>query len=516
MSERIVLSTTEISFKDFLLRDKRNRTILWIAAVAIVIQFVVFKYLYPYASYIHGDSFTYLKIAYDNLDIEKYMVGYPRFLRLFSVFTTSDTALVAFIYLIIQTSTYFLLFTLFYFYNPSIVVQRILLVFMVLNPLYLHLANLVSSDGFFLALSLIWFTLLIWTIHRPSKKILIAHAIVLFISFTVRYNSLIYPFISLGAFWLARFPLRWKIIGLGIAGGLCGLFVINTSLKFKQLTGQWQYSPFSGWQLANNAMYAYKYVDSAQRKPVAKKFERLDLMVRQYYDASRNEHPHPQEFVPASTIYMWTPFLPLWKYTDSLFRSDPKANEIKKWSSMGPQFKEYGIQIIRRYPLHFVRYFLWPNAQKYYAPPVEFLGQYNSGKDSVAMIAQVWFKYNGPKVYTRVKDNKVRILNFYPILSGLINAVMLCSLVCYIVLQGWKQKGNFRIGILMGGIVWLLNAGFTIFASSAALRFQSFPLMLTTIFSLFLMDWLCSIAFIKDNLKNELVNTETTLPKAMA
>jgi len=45
----------------------------------------------------------------------------------------------------------------------------------------------------------------------------------------------------------------------------------------------------------------------------------------------------------------------------------------------------------------------------------------------------------------------------------------------------------------MGGTVWLLNAGFTIFASSAALRFQSFPILLTTVFAMLLVDWMAQL-----------------------
>ena len=45
----------------------------------------------------------------------------------------------------------------------------------------------------------------------------------------------------------------------------------------------------------------------------------------------------------------------------------------------------------------------------------------------------------------------------------------------------------------MAGTVWLLNAGFTIFASSAALRFQSFPVFLTTKFALLLVDWMVQL-----------------------
>lgn len=515
MNERMIPGN-DISFKYFLLSNKRNRTILWLSAIAIIIQFSVFKYFYPFASFIYGDSFAYLKTAYYNLDINSYMVGYSRFLRFFSAWTNSDTALTAFIYLFIQSSALFLLFTLFYFYRPGIVAKTILLCFSVFNPLFLFLANLISSDGFFLALSLSWFSLIIWIIHRPSKHIIFAHAIILFIAFTVRYNALIYPGIATLAFCLSGLAIRQKVIGITSGILLCALFVMYTSYKHRQLTGIWQYSPFSGWQLANNAMYAYKYIDSADRKPVPIKFQNIDHIVREYFAASRNEIPHPQEAIEVRTIYMWTPGLPLWRYKDSLFKNDTVSGQFKKWAFMGPLYKEYGLFLISKYPWHFARYYLWPSALKYYAPPIEFLHEYNSGRDSVANLAQIWFNYKGPKVKTRTNDYETSILNFYPVLSGLVNIVMLCSLICFTFLKGWKNKGNFRIGILMSGILWFLNAVFTIFASSAALRFQSFPILLTTIFTVFLLDWIWTMAFAQKENSTEIVNNKETVTKAMA
>ncbi len=158
-----------ISFNTYLFKNKRTKTTLCVVAIAILIQFSIFKYLYPFAGFISGDSYSYLETAYWNLDINTYMVGYSRFLRLFSVFTKSDTALVAFQYLMLQASSLYLLFTLFYLYRITKTVQIILISFMVFNPLFLYLANYVSSDAFFLALSLIWFTLLLWN-NAPAKN----------------------------------------------------------------------------------------------------------------------------------------------------------------------------------------------------------------------------------------------------------------------------------------------------------------------------------------------------------
>jgi hypothetical protein len=415
-------------------------------------------------------------------------------LRLFSVFFNSDFALVAFQYVFVHLSVLFLLFTLFYFYKLSKVAQAILLCFMVFNPLLLHLANLVSSDCFFLSLSMIWFTLLLWIINRSSKQIIIWHAVVLFIAFTVRYNALIYPFISMFAFWLSKLTVRTKLVSIGAAVFLCGLFVLFTSYQYRKLTGYWQYSPFSGWQLANNAMYTYRYVDSADRKPVPKKFQALDNSIRQYFDTTRNINKFILEKIQASTFYMWSPGLPLMKYRNSLFSKDTTATELKKWASMGPLYKSYGLTIIRKYPWKFVRYFIWPNSKKYYAPPIEFLENYNSGKTDVTEQAQSWFGYKSRNIKTRMLNNKVWVLNFYPILTGIINVVMLFSLVCFIILKGWRDYILFHKGVLLGGSFWLLNAGFTISASSAALRFQAFPILLTTIFVALLIDWMVQLS----------------------
>lgn len=489
MNEQATMPTN-VSFKDFLLKNKQNRTILLLAAAALVIQFWIFKYFYPFASYIHGDSFSYLKAAYYNLDINTYMVGYSRFLRLFSVFTKSDFALTAFQYLSIQASSLFLLFSIFYFYKPGKAVQYVLLAFMVFNPLFLHLGNLISSDCVFASLSLIWFALLLWIINRPSTHVLVLQVVVLFLAFTVRYNAMIYPLIAAVTIWLSKLPLRKKMITVGVGLLLCGLFVTYTSYQYKQLTGMWQYSPFSGWQMANNAMYAYRYVDSAERKPVAKKYAVLDKMIREYFDSTRNTRKYPTEAVMASTYYMWSTGMPLMKYREKLLKKDSNAGDLRTWALVAPLYKEYGVHIIKKYPWHFLRYFIWPNANKYYAPPVEFLQSYNSGQNDVIDLAKGWFGYNSNKVKTRTKDPEVTILNFYPILSGVINVIMLFGLLFFIALNGFNRMNHLRTAVFLGGAIWLLNAGFTISASSAALRFQSFPILISTIFSFVIIDWI--------------------------
>ena len=80
---------------------------------------------------------------------------------------------------------------------------------------------------------------------------------------------------------------------------------------------------------------------------------------------------------------------------------------------------------------------------------------------------------------------------------------MLFGLICYSLLGGFRTSNQFKKGIILGGTLWLLNAGFTITASSAALRFQAFPIILSTIFAGMLMDWIGQLAGAKTQIQRK-------------
>lgn len=488
-------SGSEKTFTQFLFHNRRNRIILYLATSAIIIQFAIFKYLYPFANYIYGDSHYYLNAAAKNLTIDFYPIGYSKFLRLVNVFAKPDLILVSLQYLLIQCSAIFLLFTIFYFYKAGQVIQRILLCIVVLNPLLLHLGNMVSSDGLFLALSMTWFALLLWTIYKPSTKIICWHAIVLFAAFTVRYNALIYPLIAILAFWLSNLSLRKKLLGLGSGLLLLSWFVSISMIQYKKLTGYWQFSSFSGWILANNAMYAYRKVENTEREPIPMKFRAIDSMVREFNEM----HPDLRSYGDAAP-YMWRPNFPLLQYRYSLFNNETSPTDFTTWAYMGPFYSSYGMYIIKTYPIHFLRYFVLPNSLKYLHPPVEFLGYYNTGTSTVPESVAKWFGYTNNQVKTRIKDGRASILAPYPYLVSIINLIMLLMLLSYIVLKGWQYSPSFNKSILLACFAWVVNALFTIFTSPAALRFQVFPALLCVTFSLLLIDW---VALLMQHMKRE-------------
>lgn len=480
----------QISLTDYIFRCPTNKWFVRIGIPVIIIQLVIFKILYPFAGFINGDSYVYIESAYYNFSINTYPIGYSKFLRLVSVFTKSDTVVVGIQYLLLQGSTMAFIFTVFYFYRPAKLTKIILFAFMLVNPVYLYLANYISSDSFFLSLSLIWFTLLLWIMNRPTNKLIFVNALILFAAFTVRYNALFYPIISGIALLLVKRKVWINIIGFGISLLLIGVFMQVTSGKYKKVSGHYQFTPFTGWQMANNALYAYRYVDSADRKRVPVKFKQLDNLVRNYFDSSRDLRSHPSEAMIASTVYMWDPKSPLSIYMERQFKGDSTASALKKWATVAPMMKEYGSFLMRTYPGEFTKYYLIPNALKYYAPPVEFLNQYSTGVDSVNETAKIWFNYKNTKISCYFKDFNVSTLDFYPVLSGTMNVVLILSSISFLLLQGYRSHPQLKAGLILVVALWGVNFGFSVFASPIALRFQLFPILISLSFTFLMVEFL--------------------------
>jgi len=482
------------SLKDYIFKHPAYKWYAYIGILGTIVQWVIFKFLYPYASFINGDSYAYIETALNNMSINTYPVGYSMFLRLFSVFTKSDTALVTFQYLMLQASIMGFLFTVFHFYKPSRIVKILSFGFLLFNPIFLYVANYVSSDALFISLSLIWFSLLIWTTYQPSRRLVIWHALALFIAFTVRYNALYYPIIAGVGFLLSKQKALLKLAGLGLVILLLGSFIQYTSNQYFSLTGKRQFSPFTGWQMANNAMYAYRKVDSAHLKPVPAKFRSLDKAVRNYFDSTRDTRKYPYELMKISTVYMWSSFSPLNYYMNKQFEKDTTKNVLKRWASVAPLYADYGAYLMRQYPMTFAKHYLWPNALKYYTPPLEFLESYNTGTDTIYPIGRVWFGYNSTNVKSYFKELRVKALDSYSILAAAVNVIFLFSLLSFMLLQGYQQRPVLLKGLILVAGLWLSNFGFSVFAAPIALRFQLFPLIILVPFSLLQLEFVVRMA----------------------
>ncbi|HEV2352783.1 MAG TPA: hypothetical protein VGR89_00935, partial [Puia sp.] len=456
----------------------RANQVWWIAGIIIcLVEFVIFKLRYPYANYI-PDSYSYIEAAATNADVNIWPVAYSKFLRLISVFTHSDKVVVGLQYLLLQGSALFFLFSLFYCQRVGRWLKGILLSFIILNPVSLYIANYISADALFIGFSLLWMSSLVWVLYRPGGWTSGAQAFLLLACFTLRYNAIYYPAISLVAFVLSRQSWKGKLAGILAALALVAVSFQFTSNKMAGLTGQRQFSAFGGWQLANNALYMYEHIPARQRPAVPARFATLDAMVRQHMDTLRRVKRTREDSINAY-FYLWSPKAPLVAYLRKKYQRDSTTSYFTRWASEAPLFGDYALFLIKNFPLGYARHWMLPNGEKFAVPPTEFLGTYNMGGDSVGRLAKEWFNYKSQKVRERHGGNsRIAAMEWYPVFCMLVNLAFVVGLAGSLFLGAVKRK-EYGLPQLLGlaAALWMLNCGFSVFASPIVLRYQIFPML---------------------------------------
>jgi len=459
-------------FSHFVFREQKK--LLRTAIGLCVLQFVIFKLLYPHANFM-TDSYLYLDGAIRKLDINIWPIGYSWFLRLVGSFSHSDFVLVSIQYIILQGGLLYLLFTILYFLKPGRVVTNILLIFYCINPMLLSISNYVLSDGIFTGLSLIWFTQLLWITFKPNKKLIILNGLLLFVLFTIRYNALYYPFLTAIVLFSSKANWRIKLVSQGIPILLIGAFIWRTSTHYKELTGTRTFSPFSGWMLANDAMIMYSHMPmQGENKEVPQQFQRLHQIVTTHLDSLNQLYFRPDTLI--QLYYMWLKPSPLKQYMNETYPGNEK-DYFKYWSTIGPLFGEYGRWLIQKHPVEFAKYYLLQNAIWYTAPPPEGLGIYNLKKDSVFKDAVTWFQYKSPikKGYA----NEMEIIKLYTFIIGGINGIALFMFIGLLLFDLRKRADKYLKKIItLMFITWLISTGFSIVSAPVVMRYELFPILI--------------------------------------
>ena len=322
---------------DYLWRNRPNRA-WWLVGIAVfLIEFIIFKFRYPFANYM-PDSYSYLEAAANNADVNMWPVAYSKYLRFISVFTHSDKIVVGLQYLFMQCSALLFVFSLLYWFKPGRGVKTIILLFFLFDPLPLYVANYIAADALFVGLSLLWLTTLVWIIYKPRPWMIVTHAVLLLACFTVRYNAIYYPFIAILAFFFSRQSWRIKFAGIAASLLLVSISFFYTSQKMKDTTGKWQFSAFGGWQMANNALYMYEHIPASKRGPIPSQFAGLETMVRQHMDTLRKVKFSHDDSVNAY-FYLWSGRGPLIQYLERQFKKDSTTPYFKRWATEAPLYQ---------------------------------------------------------------------------------------------------------------------------------------------------------------------------------
>lgn len=488
------------SYIQFIWNTPLTRKYLIYCLSLCILQFIIFKLLYPYPDFF-SDSYYYIFAAYANLDVSVWPIGYSKFLGWVHHLTYSDTVVVAIQYFGFQLATLHVFFSVLYFYNTTKLTRIILFIFFFVNPLTLYLCNTINSDALFIIFSLLWFTELIWIINRPHKYRIFTHAVLLFICFTIRNNAYYYPIISAIVFIMSHQNWRTRIAGIITPLLLIIPFVIHTQNEAQKLTGKKKFSLFTGWQLANNALYIYDQIkiDSLSFQTAeARELNRLSISFFRKY-TSDDYRTNLESFV--GNFFIKEAKSPLKQYFFSHYDSfKPKGNNswvqenialIQKWGKASSDFENFGKTIIVRHPFAYGRYFVWPNAAHYIMPPLSHLEEYNYGSNEIEPTGRMWFHYPNTKIYC-ISNNAQGFLVLYSGLFLFFNLLFIWQLIQYIRIFKLRFATQ-KIDYWFASLFVLSNFLFSICATVNILRYQIFPMFVLLVFGLVIGDELQQI-----------------------
>ncbi|WP_211303490.1 hypothetical protein [Chitinophaga ginsengisoli] len=333
-------------------------------------------------------------------------------------------------------------------------------------------------------MSLIWISQLLWIINRPQWYHVIVTALVVAIAFTIRYNAMYYPIITTLALLISKQRLFVKLSGISLPLLLITLFVLFTKQKTQEITGTNQFSVFSGWQLANNALYMFPHIEIQKNPPTG--CEEFHLVVEKYFKEIPIEYKDVSPLEGA--FYIKYPQAPLKKYlADRVDQDKDTSGGIQSWGAVAPIYYKYGKYMIIHYPFGYFRYFIVPNSYNYFLPPLEKLEEYNLGSLHVSSIAQQWFGYRHSNVKVASITIQKLILFLFPSIFLLLNVLFSLNVILWLRSNRIaKEEANFKSCIILISFFVIINAAFGILASPIVLRYQVFPMIVLFSFTMLL------------------------------
>jgi hypothetical protein len=265
-----------------------------------------------------------------------------------------------------------------------------------------------------------------------------------------------------------------------------------TSQKMEAYCGVRQFSPFGGWKLANDALYMYAHVHPANSDTVPARFRAVDKITRRYFELS-----HDPGDLMAPDVFHGSPFMfggPLMFHMAQLYGPDTAFINFKKWSRMAPLYTDYGTYLIRKYPLSFARWFLWPNLQRYAMPPQEIymtLTPFFLRPDELGPEATRWFGLTTLMAKPAYINFRLQFTSLYPISFGLVHLCFVLGLLGFLLNKGWRRIGNpYNHCLLVIIFLWSCDLAFSLTAAAIVMRYQIFMVILEVAFSLFFLEYI--------------------------
>jgi len=481
--------TNETSYLAFIWQEKSNHRYLLLALGSSVVLFILFKILYPYPDFF-SDSYSYIEAAYNHLTISIWPIGYSKFLTVVHYLTHSDTALIAIQYFLLQISLLHLFFSVRYFFVLTQLQSKLTFVLFFINPLSLYLCNYVNSDPLFASVSIFWIVELIWIIRKPKIHHVFSQGILLFICFTIRNNAYYYPIVATACIFLSHQSVLRKIAGVLMPLCLIIPFIVQTQNEAYKKTGVRQFSLFTGWQLANNALYIYDKIDVVASDFPTPASKELNNFAKTYFTHIKSDAFHDYLNSYVGNYFIREPEAPLKKYYQIHYSSKKDTDIVRSWGRASADFEPFGKTIILKYPISYAQYFVLPNIGHYFLPPMSHLERYNYGQPEIDPIAATWFDLPTTQV-SCISYDLQQFLILYVALFGVLNINLL-----WLWVRLFLRKRNLSAESRIPNEIWLLslffilNFAFSVSTTENILRYQFIPLVVIIPFSQIAINWL--------------------------
>jgi hypothetical protein len=457
---------------------QENRWVVLVSVGITPVLFVIMKLLFPHAL-IWPDSNQYIRTALNNAELTAWPIGYPKFLQFVHAIIPKDWAIVLLQYILLETAILFLYFTVCFFFRPRPWIKIVILFCLLINPFVIGISNYIMTDALFAALTITWLTLSIWYFHQPEAAYAFLLVTTLFLAFTVRYYALFYPVITASIIIFSRAKLWVKFSSITLGISLFLTFTLYTENIYSQLTGRPEFSPFSGWQLASNALIMYRHIPNREQDIPPPELQPLHQLVTR----TLNSFPSP-EAVPDRDLHFffaWKIGSPLVTYSHAFYGIDPTTEDLRKWAAVGQLYHDYGIFLIKRHPLAYIRFYIGQGIDWFVNPKREMVNEFPKGGVWVTDRTRQWFGYSSN--WVSCTTSTLFSFSWFPPILNFLNALFLLCIV------GYYYCGCYRTAepvmnrtILFAATYWFANFLFIVTFAPFLLRYGLSVMVLNIIF----------------------------------
>jgi len=417
---------------------------------------------------IYYDSLGYLNKAAHFLGLGMRPQAYSGFLHLLHQIAPSEKLLFLAQFSLNAFSTMFLYLVVICFFRPSsLILSRVVLMLMIVNPGELYLSTWILSDTLFISLTMLWLATGIIAIMKNNVAFRIVHLFLLILLMQTRSIGLIYPVITAIFFWYSISKYRNRIIWAALP--LVILFVNIETMKYFnwKITGISTYSGFSGWVLANNAMHILPYVDVNVEEIGDEDVLFVHNNIMLQIDS--------MEFIPKSLTYkyLWHPEYPLQQMLNKA-SEEHNIDHLKAWNYMSVPYKKYAVYMIRKHPVEYFKHFMLPNSKQLFYPGLGIFGYYHPSEDILNPVKE-WFAYTNNYVDNYVPESNLltALKSWLLKIWNIVLWIMIFVSLFFGATMRFKISGNPKKQVVFWGMLaWLFAyVCFSVFASAIVFRF---------------------------------------------